>query len=380
MVITDLDVGGAERAFVGLATRLDRRFWEPRVVCLGPDGPLSEPLHRASIPTTCLGLTTRDPVMALASLTGALISFRPKLVQSFLFHANVLARLAAPLVGRPWVIGGLRVAERRSNAHLRIDRWTMPLALGSVCVSEGVRSFSVREGRLDPGRLVVIPNGIDVGPIDAANRVDRASLDVPGSATLALYVGRLDAQKGLMTLLDAAERLVATVPDWHLLLVGEGPERPAIEARLAGFQGRVRLLGRRGDVPGLMKAANLLVLPSLWEGMPNVVLEAMAARRAVVATAVEGTEDLVRPGETGWLVPPGDAVALAEALADAASDPERLARYGLAGRERVEREFGIDRVAPAYERLWARVLGLEWPSRRRTFERPGSVPPQPHRS
>jgi glycosyltransferase involved in cell wall biosynthesis len=164
-----------------------------------------------------------------------------------------------------------------------------------------------------------------------------------------------------MTLLDAAEVVVKRDPNWWLLLVGEGPERPAIEARLSSLRGRVGLLGHREDVAGLLKAANLLVLPSLWEGMPNVVLEAMAARRAVVATSVEGTEDLVRPGETGWLVPPANVDSLAAALGDAASDLDRLTQYGLAGRTRVEAEFGIERVAPAYERLWARVLGLAWP-------------------
>ena len=358
LVITDLDAGGAERALVALATRLNRRRWEPSVVCLGPEGALCGPLREAGVTVTCLGVGASNPPAAVLALARALRRGRPAIIQSFLFHANVAARLAAPLAGRPWVLGGLRVAERRANGHLRLDRLTMQLALGSVCVSEGVRSFSVREGRLAPGRLVVIPNGVDPGPIDAAPAVDRASLGVPESATLALYVGRLDAQKGLMTLLDAAERVLQVVPDWYLRLAGDGPERPAIEARLAGLGGRVGLLGRRSDVSGLLKAANLLVLPSLWEGMPNVVLEAMAAHRAVVATAVEGTEDLVLPGRTGWLVPPADAGALAEALVEAAADRGRLARFGDAGRQRVEAEFGLERVAPAYERLWAGVLGL----------------------
>jgi starch synthase (maltosyl-transferring) len=108
-----------------------------------------------------------------------------------------------------------------------------------------------------------------------------------------------------------------------------------------------------------MKAADVLVLPSHWEGMPNVVLEAMAAGRAVVATEVEGTVDLVRPKETGWLVPPGVPKRLAEALLEAARDPENTQKMGARGRARVEREFTPGVVVAAYEALWAAVLGFE---------------------
>src|SRR5262249_38709034 len=162
-------------------------------------------------------------------------------------------------------------------------------------------------------------------------------------------------------LLDAAERIVARRPDWHLAMAGAGPDRPRLVDAIKGrpaLSDRVRWLGRRDDVPGLLKAADVLVLPSLWEGMPNVVLEAMAARRPVVGTAVEGTEDLVVPGQTGWLVPPRDVDALNQALIQAADPPERCQPYGAAGRRRVEQEFAIAATVRDYERLWAAVLGF----------------------
>ena len=195
--------------------------------------------------------------------------------------------------------------------------------------------FSRDVGGLDPARLTVIPNGIDPAPFDRAEPVARAAIGVPDDAHLALCVGRLDPQKGLPDLLDAAERVIARRPDWHLALAGDGPDRDWLLGQLAerpALRDRVHWLGRRDDVPGLLKSADVLVLPSLWEGMPNVVLEAMAARRPVVGTAVEGTEDLVVPGRTGWLVPPRDPAALAQALDEAAEDPERCRRYGEAAR------------------------------------------------
>ncbi len=285
-------------------------------------------------------------------------------MQSFLFHANLASRLAAPWAGRPWVVGGLRVAERRQRWHLALDRWTSRLAAGSVCVSQGVLRFSRDAVGIDPARLTVIPNGIDPTPYDAAEPVSRAAIGVPDDAHLALCVGRLDPQKGLPDLLDAAERVIARRPDWHLALAGDGPDRDWLLGQLAGrpaLGDRVRWLGPRDDVPGLLRSADVLVHPSLWEGMPNAVLEAMAARRPVVGTAVEGTEDLVVPGQTGWLVPPRDPAALAQALDEAADDPERCRRYGEAARLRVEHEFSIDATVAAYERLWAALLGYSLP-------------------
>jgi starch synthase (maltosyl-transferring) len=362
LVITDLDIGGAERALMALATGLDRRRWRPTVINLSRPGALVDPLRSAGVTVESLDARRRKPLQAITKLARALRRSKPRLVQSFLFHANVASKLAAPLAGHPWVVGGLRVAERRQGWHLKADRLTSPLATGSVCVSEGVRRFSLEVARLDPARLVVIPNGVDPSPIDQATAIDRAGLGIPSDSFLTLYVGRLDPQKGLSFLLEAASKVCQARPDWHLALAGDGPLRESLPAQaetFASLSGRVHWLGRRDDVPALLKAADLVVLPSLWEGMPNVVLEAMAAGKAVVGTSVEGTEDLVLPEQTGWLVPPRESNPLAQALLEATADPARLNRFGENARIRVEAEFTPRQVVKAYENLWAGILGLE---------------------
>jgi starch synthase (maltosyl-transferring) len=362
LVITDLDVGGAERAMVNLATRLDRRRWSPMIIALGAEGPLARQVRQAGLPCECLGADRRRPLQAVMRLARALRSCRPALVQSFLFHANVAARLAALPAGCPWVLSGLRVAERQKRWHLALDRLTASLSCGSVCVSEGVLRFSREIAGLNRNRLIVIPNGIDPEPFDRASAVPRAAIGIPDTAHLALAVGRLDPQKGLSDLLAAAERVIPEAPDWHLVLAGDGPCRSWLLEQIATrpvLTGRVHWLGARDDVPGLLKAANLLVLASRWEGMPNVVLEAMAARRAVVATAVEGTEELVLPRQTGWLVPPRDADSLAHALLEAARDPDLCQLMGRNGRNRAMRVFSLEQSVAAYERLWAKVLGYQ---------------------
>jgi starch synthase (maltosyl-transferring) len=368
LVITDLDVGGAERMLVALATRLDRRRWRPSVICLDRPGPLSQNLSGAGLTVDCLEASPRRPLRSLFRLLRTLRRQAPWLVQSFLFHANLAARLAAPLALAarvPWVVGGLRVAEHQKRWHRTLDRLTARLSAGSVCVSRGVERFTREVVGIASNRLTVIPNGVDPTPFDQAQPLPRPALGVPEGAHLALSIGRLNVQKGLPDLLDAAERVInrAGRLDWHLVLVGDGPERPWLLAQLEArpaLKPHVHWLGRRADIPALLRTADVLVLASLWEGMPNVVLEAMAARRAVVATEVEGSEELVTPGQTGWLVPPRDPDALARALLEAAHSPDLCCRYGSAGRARVEAEFTLERMVSAYERLWAGLLGLEW--------------------
>ncbi len=158
----------------------------------------------------CLGVHRRNPLQAITQLARRLRRFQPQIVQSFMFHANLATRLAAPWAGCPWVIGGLRVAERQKAWHLIVDRLTAPLATGSVCVSQGVLRFSREVAGLNPARLTIIPNGIDPQPFDIAEPVPRVSIGVPDDAHLAVWVGRLDAQKGLPELLSAAERVTTS--------------------------------------------------------------------------------------------------------------------------------------------------------------------------
>ena len=166
LVITDLDVGGAERALTMLATRLEPKRWRTGVFCLGGTGQLVEVIRQANIPCECLEVNRRNPVQAISPAGYGLTSISSQqLVQSFMFHANLAARFAAPWARWPWVVGGLRVAEHQKRWHLILDRLTALLATGSVCVSRGVLRFSREVAGLNPARLTVIPNGIDPQPI-----------------------------------------------------------------------------------------------------------------------------------------------------------------------------------------------------------------------
>lgn len=356
--ITDLDVGGAERMFVELVTRLDRRRWEPRVFCLSGPGALVETLQESGIPVTCFGAKSVRNLGVIWRLVAELKKFRPELMQSFLFHANLVGRLAAWLAGVPRMVCGIRVAERRSRLPLWLDRVTQGFVDHNVCVSRAVAMFSIHNARLKRSKISVIVNGVDYQRFATATPMDRASLGLT-AAPLALFVGRLDPQKAPFVLLEAFERLIARHADWQLLFVGDGPLRLSMTEWVAEHRlnSNVHFAGWRPDVPELLKAADVLVLPSLWEGMPNIVLEAMAAGLPVVVSRIEGTEELIRDGETGLLATPGSVVEL-----------ELLIEIDLGGREfstlRAQRaqqlalkSFTLEAMVDSYEQLYLRLLG-----------------------
>jgi glycosyltransferase involved in cell wall biosynthesis len=226
-----------------------------------------------------------------------------------------------------------------------------------IAVSEGVASRLRGEMGVPSGRIRVVRNAVPVAlfdrPADAALR--RSLLGGAEGRALVLTVARLDPQKGLPHLLEAA----AEVPEAVFLLAGEGAERAALEAQAArlGLGERLRFLGHRDDIPALLSACDLFVLPSLFEGFPLAVLEASAAGKPVVATAVEGTREAVRHGETGILVPPAAPSALAGAIRDLLSDAPRAARIATAAKARAQREFGPEAMARQVHEIYDELLG-----------------------
>lgn len=356
--ITDLDVGGAERTLVELAIRLDRAAWDPVVVCLQPPGPLASVLSEHDVRVESLNLSKASQVLqAFRRWCRVLRGHRPVLLQTFLYHANLLGRFAARRCGVASVLSGLRVAERRSQWPLRLDRWTQSLVDKHVCVSEDVARFSREAAGLAPEKLVVIPNGVDIDAASAARAVDLSPLGLGSEHVKLVYVGRLDGQKGLVDLIDAAAKARCSVKQLHLILVGAGPLESTLRDRAAelDLSGAVHFVGWQSNPLDWMAAADGVILASHWEGMPNVVLEAMAVGKPVIATRAEGCSELVAPGETGWLVPTQDPDALAAAIRSFAEAAGRWNLMGQAAHLRAE-TFSYPQMVSRYEQLFRDVI------------------------
>jgi sugar transferase (PEP-CTERM/EpsH1 system associated) len=363
-LITELSTGGAQIALLRLLTGLDRDRFSPAVVCLyNGDTTIARQIRALCIPVTDLGMTAKWRWDALWRLCCLLRRERPTILHTWMFHANVPGRIMGRLVGVPIIITSRR--NENIGGHLRetLNRWTSRLDDRVIAVCESARQAEIKRARVPPDKVVTIYNGIDPERFitsDPQPPEVRKILGVPAKAPLLGLVARLHRQKGLGDLLTAVAWVRERVPDVRLLLIGEGELRDELEAqaRALGLSGAVIFAGTRTDVAEIVAALDIFVLPSLWEGTSNAVLEAMAAGLPIVATAVGGTPEVVVDGVTGLLVPPRDPSALAGALVTLLHDADLRHRMGRAGRERVKQYFSLERMVRRTEALYEELLRL----------------------
>ncbi len=368
-LIPTLDRSGAEKQMVLLAKGLPRDRFEVEVAALTRLGPLKGELDAAGIPVTLIGKRHKVDPMALGRLTTFLKEKQFDVVQTWIYAADTYGRVAAHRAKVPVVVTSeMAVDLWKSRPELLIDRFLSRWTDRVVGNSNAVVAFYRKVG-IPAEKLAMIPSGIaDEEPPEVDPAEVRTSLGLPPDCPLILFAGRLAAQKSVETLLSAMDLLQHVRPKFRALIVGEGPLRGRLEETARAYElfekRRVSFLGHRDDVPRLLAAADLLVLPSLYEGLPNVVLEAMRFRKPVVATAAPGTTEVVDDGVTGLLVPLRDPPALTRAIQKVLDDPELARKLGEAGRARAEAFFSvhlmIERFAALYEELARsnRVIGM----------------------
>jgi glycosyltransferase involved in cell wall biosynthesis len=368
-VIGTLDVGGAEGQLVQLATRLNRERFAPVVCCLSSSGPLARLLRDGGIPVEVIGFHgfrfRREPWKVVSRLF-RLISFarkeQPLIVHGFLFWAYILGTYAAKLAQVPVVITSRRSLgnfKEGNIRHLLIERVANRMTDVIVANSEAVKADVVRQERVAPQMVRVIRNGVDATRYENPTAsAFRAALGIPDGSAIVSVVARLYDYKGHQFFLEACRDISRRWPTTTFLLIGDGPLRRPLEemTRTLGLQQQVRFLGTRSDVPELLALTDVAVLPSLEEGFPNAILEAMAAAKPVVATQVGGIPEAVVHGETGFLVPPRDSSALASAIGRLLEDPTLRTAMGLAGKQRVTERFTFARMVTEMEALYEERL------------------------
>ena len=364
LVITELEVGGAERCLVHLATALDRSRFEPVVYSLAPRpepgrDQLAVRLQQADVPTHFIGVRRSwQFVAAMRKLRQLIDEQKADVVQSFLFHANVTAAMAVGGSDRPRLAMGVRVADPRRLRH-RMERMLAGNADRIVCVSESVARFARDRARLPAEKLLVIPNGIDVAAYAEATPADLTTFGISPGRSVLVYVGRLDEQKGLDLFLEQTPELFQRLPEHDLLLVGDGPQRDALEAQAQrlGIAERVHFAGWQSDIPGILKAAALFVLPSRWEGMPNALMEAMACGLPVAATGAEGVAELLGD-QAAWQLGSVEEQDFIDHIVNIAKNPDLARELGEKNRQRVAENFSLEAMVAQYQRLFEALAGV----------------------
>jgi len=361
-LITGLAYAGAETQVVRLATGLKAHGWEVRVVSMTlPKGYVVE-LEAAGIPVASLGIQRKlpdpQPIFHLAQL---IRSWQPDIVHSFMVHANLFARLVRPMSPIPVLICSARSTDEGGHLRELLYRFTDHLCDLTTQVSYAGLERYIQVGAVPRHKIRFLPNGIDTAcfrPDQEARMRLREYLGV-GDAFVWIAVGRFNILKDYPNMLIAFSHVIRTHPETLLIIIGDGSLRPAMEELVGklGMKDRVRFLGIRRDIQELMNAADAYVMSSSVEGMANVLLEASATGLPIVATDVGGNPQVVRDGETGFLVPPKDPEALTGAMVRLMDISEEERRWmGEAGRQYAEDNYSLDRVVEMWEALYQELL------------------------
>jgi glycosyltransferase involved in cell wall biosynthesis len=355
--------GGAELVLVELAVELRRRGH--RVITIGPSkgvGWLGERLRERGFEMDTFSIRRPVDWRCLRDLTRLLRSRGVDLVHSHEFTMCVYGAASARLLRVPHVttMHGNQKMTKALRRRIAL-RWAFRNSAATVAVSDATRRSLTADLGLRPKSIGVVLNGVPVRPgqPDAV----RAEFGIGESELLLLALGTVVPRKGHMILLRALHRLEQAgrqAPPWRLIiagwLTGEEPDRLRQFIAEAGMADRVHLAGQRQDVPDLLAAADVFVMPSLWEGLPLAILEAMLAQKAIVASVTSGIPEAINDGQEGLLVPPGDEAALAEALGRVLSDAALRSRLAAQARARALREFTVECMTDQYERLYASGL------------------------
>ena len=374
-VITQLELGGAQQNTLHTVASLDRARFAPVLVC-GPGGLLDDearasrdvPVHfledlvRPLSPRRDLAATA-----ALAALLAPLAARGPVLVHTHSSKAGIVGRRAAarahagPVVHSVHGFGHAALPAGPVRAlGLMVERRMARTTDAFLCVSRAAIAQGRALGLFGDRPVHLVRSGIDLADFaraDALRAGARAELGLPPGALVVGLIACLKPQKAPLDFIELSARVAAARPEARFLVAGDGELRGAVEAAIArhGLQQRVTLLGWRRDVPALLGALDVLVLTSRWEGLPRVCPQAMAAGRAIVATAVDGIPEAVVDGRNGLLFPSGDVAAGAARVLELLADAPLRARLAAAGRAAVA-EFDQDRMVADQERIYAGLL------------------------
>jgi L-malate glycosyltransferase len=367
--LTSFETGGTERHAVALTGQLDRSRFEPHFACLRKRGQFLASVEADGIPIACFPIRRLfgwRTLLQQERFGRYLRSHRFQIVHTYGFYPNVFALPAARLAGIPVVLASIRDSgDIWTRAQRRVQGLVCRrLAHRTLVNAEAVRDQLVTEGYRREA-IGVIRNGIDLSRFATLRDPGglREAFGLAPGVPVVTAVSRLYRFKGLEDFLEALGDVSRRFEQARFLIVGEGPSRADLEARAwrLGLGGRLTFTGLRQDIPEILSMSTVSVLPSLSEGLSNVLLESMAAGTPVVATRVGGTPEVIQDDVTGLLVPSSDPPALARAIGSLLEDPPLALRLGRMGRERVASHFSLERATRETEDLYLKLLAARRP-------------------
>lgn len=348
-IIWSLERGGAERFLAGLLEHIDRTRFDPVLCCLNWKGEWAEPLEKKGIKVIALNKKDGIDLKAFRALVRIIREGRFQVVNTHLWLADVMGRMAAILCGVPVIITTAQNVDIWKKWHHRlVDRVLSNKTTKMIAVSRAVKEYYHRQVGVPEDKIEVIPNAIDTAVYENPGDVSYLykEFDLKPEDFVLVCVGRLNFQKGHKYLLKSLKGIYNEFPDTKVLIVGEGEERDNLK-RMAedyGIMPSLRFTGQRKDIPQVLALSRALILPSIFEGLPLCVLEAMASARPVIATDVGGTKELAVDGQTAFIVEPKKPELLSEAIRRLRALHDQGRQMGINGREIVMRNFSIHSI------------------------------------
>jgi glycosyltransferase involved in cell wall biosynthesis len=365
-IIDELPPDGAERLLVDLMRRRSGRF-RYVIVCLVKGGPLESEFAALGIPVVIIGRTRKLDIGMVFKLARWMRQEQVAVVHTHLFTADVFGRIAARLAGVRAVFStSHNVNGWKGRAHRMLDRALSMISSRVVGCTEEVGRVLVQRDGIAARKVAVVENGVDLRRFDSVSAEGvREEFGIAADAMLMGVVGRLHPQKGHEDLLQAFVRLRSlTGAKFQCLFIGEGELRAQLEEQVTrmGLNDVVRFTGLRKDVPRLLVALDLFVMPSRWEGLPMALLEAMACGKPCVVTSVGGIPSVIDDGANGLMLPPEQPELMAQALARVIGDAELRRSLGATARDCALRRYDVGRALQAYESMYDEALGTEAPA------------------
>lgn len=356
-LITDLDRGGAEKNLFNLVLNLPREEFLPCVVSLSGEGFYGRKLREEGVRVYALRMNPVNSLLSFGNFMQILREFSPHILHTFLFHANLVGRIAGRLCGVPVIISSVRVMEREKIWHLVLERITREMIDAEIEVCQALREFREKTVGIKENKIEVIYNGLEEINWESILPLPREKLGIPSSSYLLGTVARLTLQKGIPYLILAMKKVTKEIPSTYLLIAGKGEKERELQemAKRCNLEKNIKFLGFQENPLSFLRSLDLFILPSLWEGLPNSLLEAQALGIPAVVTAVGGNPEIIRNGETGLVVPPGDVDSLAEAIISLGKQASRRKEMGEKAKK-VREIFPLQKMVEEHIRVYRKLL------------------------
>jgi glycosyltransferase involved in cell wall biosynthesis len=358
-LVEGFGLGGAEKKVWELIAQMDRSRFRTVVCSFGISEGIRDYFTGLGVKVITLNRRHRFDLSLIFKLRRVIRQERIDIVMTTLFYADMMGALVGKWAGAKGVFSWETISSPEWLIPRRLYPYRAVIRLADkvISVSRATARWLVEKRGVSPEHIVVIPYGVDLSLFkNGEDKELRRELGLSDHQPVVGMVGRLVPQKGHRYLIDAAVKVIESVPDVRFVLAGDGPLRPELEQQVCdrGLQDHFFFLGLRHDIPRVLRSFDIFTLPSMFEGLPNVVLEAMATSKPIVATPVDGTKEAVKHGTSGLLVPPRNIDKLASALIELLKNPKRAREMGRNARERVEKEFSLELQVKSFEDLFER--------------------------